>query len=119
VDERGRVQQFGRGELAPDRPDASDAALEDDGRIVFRVAPSHWWFQLHPGIVAGASEELDGKELRVELNDGGAIVIETLGAGGKIREPKLQTPPTRAELRKAAGRKHRERIRLEARERAR
>jgi hypothetical protein len=119
VDERGRLQNFGRGELAPGRPGAADAVVDDDGQIGFRVAPGHWHFLLHPAIVRDAREELDGKELRVELSGGGAVVIETLGTTGGSGEPRLQTPPTQAELRKAAGRKDRERARLEARERAR
>lgn len=119
VDDRGRLLNFGRGELAPGRLGATDVVVEDDGQIAFRLAPGTWWFLLHPGIVVDAREELDGKELRVELSGGGAIVIETLSPTGGFGEPELQTPPTRAELRKAAGRKDRERVRLEARERAR
>jgi hypothetical protein len=55
----------------------------------------------------------------VELSNGGAVVIETFNSTGRSREPALRTPPSRAELRTAAGRKGRERARLEALERAR
>jgi len=119
VDERGRLKSFGRGELAPGRPGETDAVIEDDGRIAFRVAPGALWFLLHRGIVVDAREELDGTELRLELVGGGAIVIETLGSSGGSGEPSLHVPPTRSELRKAHGWKDRERARLEARERAR
>lgn len=119
VNERGRLQNFARGRLVLGLPGATDAVIDDDGRIVFRVAPGSFHLLLHPGIVVDAREELDGKELRVELSGGGAVVIEMLSTTGEVGEPQLQTPPTQAELRKAAGRKHRERARLEARERAR
>jgi hypothetical protein len=119
VDERGRLKHFVRGELAPGRPGATDAVVDDDGIAAFRVGPGASWFLLHPGLVVDAREELDGKELRVERAGGGAIVIETLGASGGSGEPKLRVPPTQSELRKAAGRRDRERVRLEARERAR
>jgi hypothetical protein len=117
-DERGRVMHMGRGELMPGRLDATEAAMEDSGAVVFRVVPGPS-FQLHPQIVSDGQEEDEAKELRVELVNGGAIVIETLSTRRGPRAPELKMPPSQKELRKAAGRAGRERARYEARERAR
>lgn len=76
-------------------------------------------FQLRPQIVSDGQEEDEAKELRVELVNGGAIVIETLSTRRGPRAPELKMPPSQKELRKAAGRAGRQRARYEARERAR
>jgi hypothetical protein len=99
--------------------DATEAVVEDDGSVVFRVAPAFSWFVLHPLVVADAEEEADEKELRVEFVNGGAIVIETLSTNGGPQSPEIEVPPTQKELRKAKGRQARERARYEALERAR
>ncbi len=111
------MTSIGRGELALGRSDESGAVVEDDGSVVFRMAASAFWFQLHPGIVVDAQEQAN--ELRIELVNGGVIVTETLSTRGGSRGPRLQFPPTRKELRKAKGREARKRARYEARERAR
>jgi hypothetical protein len=74
--ERGQIRRTQQGILSPGRWDAAELPVEDDGRVVFRLAPGGAWFQLDPRVFAGAQEEGD-RRLRVELVGGGAFVIET------------------------------------------
>jgi hypothetical protein len=74
--EQGQIRRTQRGILSPGRWDAAGLPVEEDGRVVFRLAPGAAWFQLDPSVFAGAQEEGD-RRLRVELVGGGAFVIET------------------------------------------
>jgi hypothetical protein len=80
IKERRRVQRKCRGVLstgADINPEAD--GHQDDGSVVFQVAPAAWWFRLSPEAVTGAEEERDGRVLRVHLGAGQMeFVIETL-----------------------------------------
>jgi hypothetical protein len=75
VEEQGRIRRTHEGVLRPGRDDATEATPEDDGRIVFRVAPYASWFQLVPSVFTDAQEQPDHR-LRVEMGES-AFVIET------------------------------------------
>lgn len=74
--EQGRVGRAREGVLSPGRDDVTEVAAEDDGRVVFRLAPYAHWFQLHPDVFVDAQEQPDGR-LRVEMSGGSAFLIET------------------------------------------
>jgi hypothetical protein len=75
-EENGRIVQTKRGDLAPGVLNATDVIPGERGQVGFRVAPLAYWFVLWPEFVADAHEEREGKQLRIDLYGGSAIVIE-------------------------------------------
>lgn len=74
IEEQGRIRRTHEGVLRPGRDGAVEAPNEDDGRIVFRVAPYASWFQFVPSAFTRA-QELADRRLRVEMGES-AFVIE-------------------------------------------
>jgi hypothetical protein len=65
-----------QGIVKPGLDDRAKLAPDNDGRLVFRLAPFEW-YALDPGVVTDAREEADGRRLRVEMGRT-TWVIETL-----------------------------------------
>ncbi len=55
-----------QGVVKPALDDRSELLTEDNGSLVFRLAPAEWYV-LHPGLVTAATEEPDRLRLRVEM----------------------------------------------------
>lgn len=58
--------------------DGESNGHQDDGSVIFRVAPAAWWFRLSPQIFTDAQEEREGRLLRVQMSGLGQFLIETL-----------------------------------------
>jgi hypothetical protein len=71
-----------QGVVKPGLDQRTELAPDDDGRLVFRLAPSEWYV-LDPRIVTSAREEPDGR-LCVEMN-GVTWVIETFADQRRVR----------------------------------
>jgi len=76
---KGRTSRTREGVLEPGRHGATEATVEDDGRVVFRLGLSHWFQLLPPPIFLDAREEPEHK-LRVEMVGDSAFVIEPFNA---------------------------------------
>ncbi len=65
-EEQGRTRRTYQGILKPGRDGATTAEPDEDGVVVFQVAPSAHWFRLVPDLITDAHEQSNHR-LRVQM----------------------------------------------------